>query len=378
MQDSVKKKAPVQTTGGGGFRYENAVAARFLLDLLAGTNALGVDFGRITRIDWQARDAGWLGDDVAVTCKPLGAGRTAAVSIKSAPQVTRGAGFPQNFVATAWAQWFGVKTDRKLHGTNDAVVLVTGSLAPDVKDAWSDLLRDALLTTPERMAARLSPSLPGDGSQSSALQRTLFESLRCPAELRSHGDASDAATADLMRHLRLLHFDFEAVPSRDHATALADGQQLLRSGDAAEAQSLWDRLLGIADGRRTGGAIDLAQTLDELRGEFDLREHPNYRRDAELLERLSRDLMADVRTQIAGVPPLPRAADRATVQDRLEAGHACLLVGESGSGKSARWRRTSRKHATGARSGSRRTRSTMKPPPSSSVPSASATRSPRL
>jgi hypothetical protein len=63
MQDIVKKKAPVQATGGAGFRYENAVAARFLLDLLGGTNTLGVDFGRIARIDWQALDAGWYADD---------------------------------------------------------------------------------------------------------------------------------------------------------------------------------------------------------------------------------------------------------------------------------------------------------------------------
>jgi hypothetical protein len=89
MEDSVKKKAPVQATGGGGFRYENAVAARFLLDLLAGTNALGVDFGRITRIDWQVGDAGWLADDLVITCKLSGTGRTAALSIKSAQQVTR-------------------------------------------------------------------------------------------------------------------------------------------------------------------------------------------------------------------------------------------------------------------------------------------------
>jgi hypothetical protein len=334
MQDLVKKKAPVKVTGGGGFRYENAVAARFLLDLLGGTNELGVDFGRATRLDWQARDAGWLTDDLVITCKSQGTGRTAAVSIKSAPQVTR-AGFPQNFVATAWAQWFGVKTERKLHGTNDAVVLVTGSLAHDVKDAWSDLLRDALLTTPERMAVRLSAPTLGDGSQSSALQRALFESLRCPEELRSHGDASDAVTADLMRHLRLLHVDFEATPSRDHGLALADCQQLLTSGDAAEAQDLWDRLMGIADARRTGGAIDLAQTLDALRGEFHLREHPDYRRDAEELERRSRDQMADVRTQIAGVPPLPRAGDSEKVQNCLEENRACFLVGESGCGKSA-------------------------------------------
>jgi hypothetical protein len=93
MLGRVKKKAPVQATSGVGFRYENAVAARFLLDLLGGTNALGADFGRITRIDWQARDAGWLADDLVITCKTSGAARTAALSIKSALQVTR-AGFP--------------------------------------------------------------------------------------------------------------------------------------------------------------------------------------------------------------------------------------------------------------------------------------------
>jgi hypothetical protein len=303
-------------------------------DLLGGTNALGVDFGRVIRIDWQARDTGWLADDLGITCRPSSGGRTAALSIKSAQQVTR-AGFPQDFVIIAWAQWFGVKTERKLRADNDAVVLVTGNLAHEVRDAWSNLLHDALLTAPDRMAARLSPPKPGDGSQSSALQRALFESLRCPEELRSNGDSSDAAVADLMRHVRLLHFDFEAVPSRDEALALDDCQRLLRSGDAAEAQRLWDRLIGIADARRTGGTIDLPQMLAELRSEFDFRGHPDYRRDAEVLERLSRDLMADVRTQIAGVPPLPRVADRARVQDCLDQNRACLLVGESGCGKSA-------------------------------------------
>lgn len=334
MQEAVKKKAPVQATGGGGFRYENAVAARFLLDLIGGTNALGVDFGRVARIDWQARDAGWLADDLVITCKASGSDRTAALSIKSAQQVTR-AGFPRDFVTIGWAQWFSVKTDRKLRDSDDAVGLITRSLAHELKDAWSSLLHDALQTQPDRMAARLSSPAPGEGSQSSALQRALFESFACPEELRSNGDTGNLATADLMRHVRLFHFDFEAVPSRDHALALADCQRLLKSGDATEAERLWDRLIGIADARRTGGSIDLPQALAELRGAFELSDHPDYRRDAEALGRLSRDLMADIRTQIAGLAPLPRVADRAKVQAHLDEHRACLLVGESGCGKSA-------------------------------------------
>jgi hypothetical protein len=53
-----QRKAPVRLTGNAGIRYENPVAARLLLDMLTGANSLGSDFGRITRVDWQARDAG--------------------------------------------------------------------------------------------------------------------------------------------------------------------------------------------------------------------------------------------------------------------------------------------------------------------------------
>jgi hypothetical protein len=44
------------------------------------------------------------------------------------------------------------------------------------------MLSDALKTTPERMAARLAEPEPDEGPQSSALQRILFESVRCPEE----------------------------------------------------------------------------------------------------------------------------------------------------------------------------------------------------
>jgi hypothetical protein len=257
-----------------------------------------------------------------------------AKGIRSAEEIDKE--FPDDFVKIVWAQWLGMKTERKLRNSNDALVLVTGSLAHEMKEAWSDLLNAALQTARERMAARLSPPAAGEGSPSSALQRALFESFACPQELRGADETGDVATVQLLCCVRLLHFDYEAIPSRDHAKALADCQRLLRSGDAAEAESLWNRLMGIADTQRpAGGSIDLPKLLAELRGEFILCGNPDYRRDVEVLERLSRDLMADVRTEIAGLPPLPRVADRSTVQTCLDRDRACLLVGESGCGKSA-------------------------------------------
>lgn len=329
-----KKRAPVQLTAGTGFRNENCIAARFLLDLLAGTNTLGEEFGKIDRVQWQGRDLGWLADDLVIECSASAGRRAAGISIKSDRQVTA-AGFPPDFVATAWAQWFGIKTQRVLRGSDDAVALMVGSLSHDVEDAWSNLISDALITTSDRMLARLVEPGAADGSQSSALQRALFASLRCPEELRNEGDASDAAALQLLCHVRLMRFDFEATPSRDHDHALRDCQNVLRSGDADEAKSLWSRLVAIADAHRAGGSLDLAGLLAELRDEFDLRDRPDYRRDWEVLNRSSQELMADIRSQISGLPPLPRDDARTKVLDCLNQDRACFLVGESGSGKSA-------------------------------------------
>ena len=339
-----KKKAPVQLTAGTGFRNENCIAARFLLDLLAGTNSLGEEFGKIERVQWQGRDLGWLADDLVIECSSSTGKRAASISIKSDRRVTA-AGFPPDFVATAWAQWFGVKTERVLSGSDDAVVLMVGSLSHDVEDAWSNLLSDALRTTPERMLARLAESASDEGTQSSTLQRALFASLCCPDELRNGGDASDSAALQLLRRVRLMRFDFEATPSRDQDRALRDCQNVLRSGDAEEAKSLWSRLVAIADANRAGGSLDLSGLLAELRGEFDLRDHPDYRRDWEVLDRLSRELMADIRSQISGLAPLlamkpgPRCSTPST-------GTAHVFLSASPEAGSPPWLRKSAKATT--------------------------------
>ncbi len=330
----VSKKASVRLTAGMGFRNENGIAARFLLDLLAGTNTLGVDFGKVDRVQWQGRDFGWFADDLVIDCTTSTGKRTAGISIKSDRQVT-GAGFPSDFVGIAWAQWLGVKTDRSLRASDDAIVLMVGSLPNDVEDAWGNLLADALRTTPERMQARLAEPAAAEGSQSSAIQRALVASLRCPDELQHEGDTGDNATMQLLCRIRLLRFDFENTPSRDHDRALGDCQSVLRSGNADEAKSLWSRLVEIADARRAGGSLDLPGLLAELRDAFDLRDHPDYRRDWEALDRSSQEAMADIRNQISSLAPLPRDDARAKVLDCLNRDRACFLVGESGSGKSA-------------------------------------------
>jgi hypothetical protein len=119
----VKKKAPVGNTGGRGFSFENAVAARFILDLFGQTHTLGMrSFGKVVRLDWQVRDSGWLLEDLAVTSQIGAQRRSAGISVKSGQKVTLH-GFPTDFVTTAWSQWFGDGTTRAFAGTEDVIVL---------------------------------------------------------------------------------------------------------------------------------------------------------------------------------------------------------------------------------------------------------------
>jgi len=337
-----KRKAPVQVTGGGGFRFENPVAARFLLDMLIGKNSLGADFGRVVRVDWQARDSGWHADDLAVASETASVEKRAAgLSVKSYQQLSR-SGFHSDFSTIAWQQWLNQNTTRKFRRGIDAVVLATGDLADDVARAWSDLHTQASQSTSERVVSRLKADKEG-GSQTSKLQRAIFESMRRPDTFG--GEQSDKDAHDrvlVIRDVRVIKFDYEAQPSSDYAQALLDCQNCLSSGDAAEARNLWERLVGIADEKRpAGGSLDLPGLLAMLRGQFQFVTHPDNRSDWDVLGRRSADATANITDAINGSARLARDDQLTNIAECLASYRACMLVGESGSGKSALAKRVS-------------------------------------
>ncbi len=214
-----RQKAPVRLTGGAGTRYENLVSARFLLDMLAGWNSLGSCFGGIARIDWQARDAGWLADDLALTCEPSpNERRSVGISIKSNQQVST-RGFPRDFVDLAWGQWLGQGTGRVFQRGHDAIVLVTAELPSGVKSDWTALLSEILQGTADRIVSRLNSSAQ-DGSQFSALQRAIVTGFACPLRYEYSHDAVE--TVRLLHDIRLLDFDFNSPTSQSRAHALRD------------------------------------------------------------------------------------------------------------------------------------------------------------
>ena len=187
-------KTNVKSSSGSPFRFEDQVSARFLLDMLGGTNTLGAEkFGAIVKVDRQVRDQGWLADDLAVTCNSPSGGRCAAISIKSGQRVTATMGFPSEFIDLAWSQWFGGDGLRDIRTGNDVVALVTGKGGQGPRTDWNDLLSQTLDAAPDRIGPRLAE---GSGQASNA-KRAIFVSVKTPPLYLSR-KISDEDTARLL------------------------------------------------------------------------------------------------------------------------------------------------------------------------------------
>jgi hypothetical protein len=325
-----RRSAPTQLTGGGGFSFEDQVAAVFLARLVAGDRCElrpNVD-DRVLAISWQVAEQGWRLDDLLMTFGEDAAAGRLALSVKRDRQVT-GKGFPPSFVRSAWLHWIGGEGD-PFDCERDLLGLAPGLLDGEVLAAWSDLLGDAIVGKVSSIAARFG----GGSGGGSRLSRALFASLRCPADLAGAGASEPAERVMLLRRIRLLHFEFRLHPSTGER-----GKELCRralaSGDAAEGRKLWKELVRIAAERRPhGGHLDRHELLVLLAPSFDLVELPDHRADWRSVAEVAADATRGVKTTIGATRRLERAVSGA-LGERLGGGRRTLLIGLSGSGKSA-------------------------------------------
>ena len=64
-----KKVATTKQTGGGGFEFEDKVAAYFMCYLLAARHPLDTSLGTIKKIRFQVSEERWLLDDLLLILK---------------------------------------------------------------------------------------------------------------------------------------------------------------------------------------------------------------------------------------------------------------------------------------------------------------------
>jgi|SRR6478609_7367775 len=150
------EKAPVALTGGAGFEFDDCVAARFMIDMLQARCSLAPELGAVVGIAWEARESGWLADDLVLSCRQANLVSAVGLSLKRNRQVNS-ARFPEDFRTLAWEQWDGKAGATAVNGTSNSIGLVVGELAVEVEDAWNAVavqLRESR-SDPARVLRRL-------------------------------------------------------------------------------------------------------------------------------------------------------------------------------------------------------------------------------
>ena len=100
-----KEVATPKQTSGGGFTFEEKVAANYLLKMLAKHPPLNSTEGLIERVHFQTRVDGWFLDDMVLDLVDAKQNQhQLAISVKSNVQIDE-SGFPREFVTAVWEHW---------------------------------------------------------------------------------------------------------------------------------------------------------------------------------------------------------------------------------------------------------------------------------
>lgn len=313
------KRAPatLRSTSGAGFEFEDLISAWQLVKALSGEQAPGIG-GVITQVQAQVSTLGWHIDDLLLTAQTTTTSRRLAISAKGNLQVTA-AGLPYDFVTRAWEQWRD--SQGPFNGATDGLALVTLGTHPAFDPAWREVRNACSGTDTALTMSRI---------RSNTRQSSVFDSVQRP------GGASDEETVELIRRLHVLPTDLQFAHSENETQAISQCRRLLASGRDDEAQSLWKALIDLARKvRLRSGTITVRELLSLLRGQFDLRHHPDFERDWETLCSITTDHKARIEMELPSGYVVPRTAEKASLQAAVADNLVTVVFGESGSGKSA-------------------------------------------
>ncbi|MEG3791242.1 hypothetical protein V1318_14020 [Lysobacter sp. CCNWLW3] len=309
--------APLRSTSGAGFEFEDLISAWQLVKALSGEQAPGVGHV-VTQVQAQVSDLRWYIDDLLLTAQATGAPRRLAISAKGNLQVTA-AGLPADFVKRAWAQWRD--SQGPFNRATDQLALVTLGAHQVFDPAWREVKNACSGTDTALTMSRI---------RSNRRQSRVFDSVQKP------GGASDEETIELIRRLHVLPTDLQFAHSDNETQAIAQCRRLLASGRDDEAKTLWEGLLSIAkEVRVRSGTITVLDLLSLLRGQFGLRHHPDFERDWETLSNITADHKARIETELPSGYAVPRGEEKTSLQAAVTDNPVTVVFGESGSGKSA-------------------------------------------
>lgn len=310
--------ATLRSTSGAGFEFEDLIAAWQLVKALSGEQVPGVG-GVVAQLQAQVSTLGWRVDDLLLTSEANGGPRRLAISAKGNQQVSA-SGLPSGFVTLAWEQWRDPQGP--FNRAVDGLALVTRGKHTAFEATWVEV---------KNACSGPDDALAMGRIRSNAKQSRVFDSVQAPG-----GDASEEETIELIRRLHVLPVDLQLAHSETVNQAITQCRHLLESGDASEAEALWQGLLTVAaDVRLRKGTITVPDLWSRLRVQFGLRQHPDFAGDWETLSNITSDQKARIETELPSGYVVPRTAEKELFRAAVVDNEVTVVFGESGCGKSA-------------------------------------------
>lgn len=321
------KIASSKQTGGGGFDFEDKVAAGFLTRMLCQITGFAQIPGVITKIAFQSRPEGWLLDDLLLTFTEGSQNHQVAVSAKSNRQITA-TGLPDGILLDVWKQFLGVDSNI-FDVENDYLMFIVSPLGRSVSTNLSELIHRALETDPKVLAERIGTAA------FSNQHRTLFKGFDCPKELKAIYPVNDEMVFLLLRRIIFVEFDYQSVHSKDYEYCQQTLQGKLRSQNGDEAARLFNHLGEIRKNiAKYGGDIDYSKLLRNVTGTFELHGIPVHAPDWNKIQRFTKAKLDNFSDQLGGSVKIDRNRDKGELNVIFEKTPFVFLTGKSGYGKS--------------------------------------------
>lgn len=319
-----KSSVTIRSTGGGGFVFEDQIAAFLLVKMLSGEPipSLGDD-GLGSLLQMQTSSLGWTIDDLLAVSES--AGSKLALSCKSNMQVT-GTGLPDSFVIAAWQQWKAARAPNPFDQSKDRLMLVTRGKHQAFEPLWADI--KSWCSHPD------NPLALARANQTAAHAR-IVENAKSAIRAVDR-NVSDEDVIALLSRLEVLATDFDLPNSQNRADSITQCRKLLVSGSQADAVELWNALVSEAEAARVShGLVKLDQLWPKLTKRFKLKPHQNYDHSWNTLGAITADNKTGIQTALSTGFSLERKFERGVLVERLSVDPVLVVYGDSGSGKSA-------------------------------------------
>lgn len=318
-----------ELTGGAGFAFEDAVAASYLVALLAERRARGLREGNPSQVSLQRAALGRPLDDIVITADTPDGAVMLDLQVKRSFSFSAADSNTDFFQIVDRAQktlsqpTFRLGLDRVGVATDDIKVgdqRQISTLCEWARDSASAADFIARIATPKLASAAQRKTVE---ALSAGLTRALG---RAPTDEEVHG---------FLRHFVLLRFEIMGEGASDLVWILDRLEGCLANSDATTAEDVWGAIRTIArDASGRAGSFDRQGLLERLGRSGRFSPAASLASDLKRLNDEARLAASTIEHSIDGVV-LSREGLVEQVRSELDNSQLVQLVGQPGSGKSA-------------------------------------------